>query len=125
MTRLRWAVVDSWIMAKRQYAHFRAQPDEIAGALLFPIIMVVLFAYVFGSAIKLPGGANYREFLMPGIYVQVIAMSAVVAAAQAADDKTKGIIDRFKSLPITRSSVLLGHSIADLTLRLLGLAIMV
>jgi ABC-2 type transport system permease protein len=116
---------DSWIMAKRQFAHFRAQPDEIAGTLLFPVLMVVLFAYVFGSAIKLPGNADYPQFLMPGIYMQVTAMSAVVAAAEAADDKSQGIIDRFKSLPITRSSVLLGRSLADLCLRLLGLAVMV
>jgi ABC transporter DrrB family efflux protein len=118
-------LTDNWIMAKRQYAHMLAQPDEIAGTLLFPILMVVLFAYVFGSAIKLPGGANYREFLMPGIFMQVTAMSATIAATGAADDKVKGIIDRFKSLPIARSSVLLGRSLADLTLRLFGLAVMV
>ncbi|HVQ21723.1 MAG TPA: ABC transporter permease [Candidatus Saccharimonadia bacterium] len=116
---------DNWIMAKRQYAHMLAQPDEIAGTLLFPILMVVLFAYVFGSAIKLPGNADYREFLMPGIFMQVTAMSATVAAAEAAEDKVKGIIDRFKSMPITRSSVLLGRSLADLTLRMFGLSVMV
>ena len=118
-------LTDNWIMARRQYAHMLAQPDEIAGTLLFPILMVVLFAYVFGSAIKLPGNANYREFLMPGIFMQVTAMSATVAAGQAAEDKVKGIIDRFKSMPIARSSVLLGRSLADLTLRLFGLAVMV
>jgi ABC transporter DrrB family efflux protein len=62
---------------------------------------------------------------MPGIYMQVTAMSATIAAGQAAEDKLKGIIDRFKSLPIARSSVLLGRSLADLTLRLFGLAVMV
>jgi ABC transporter DrrB family efflux protein len=116
---------DNWLMARRQYAHFLAQPDEIAGALLFPILMVVLFAYVFGSAIKLPGNADYREYLMPGIYLQVTAMSATIAAGEAAEDKVKGIIDRFKSMPIARSSVLVGRSLADLTLRLFGLAVMV
>ena len=118
-------LTDNWIMARRQYAHFLAQPDEIAAALLFPILMVVLFAYVFGSAIKLPGNADYREYLMPGIYMQVTAMSATIAAGEAAEDKVKGIIDRFKSLPIARSSVLFGRSLADLTLRLFGLAVMV
>jgi ABC-2 type transport system permease protein len=118
-------LTDNWIMARRQYAHMLAQPDQIAGTLLFPILMVVLFAYVFGSAIKLPGNADYREFLMPGIYMQVTAMSATIAAGQAAEDKLKGIIDRFKSLPIARSSVLVGRSLADLTLRLFGLAVMV
>ena len=125
MNRLRWGVADSWTMARREFAHLRAKPDEIIGALVFPVLMVVLFAYVFGSAIRLPGGADYKEFLMPGIYLQLIAMSAVVAATQAADDRSKGIIDRFKSLPIIRSSVLIGRTFAGLALRLLALVVMI
>ena len=84
-------LTDNWIMAKRQYAHLLAQPDEIAGTLLFPILMVVLFAYVFGSAIKLPGGANYREFLMPGIFMQVTAMSAVKVRRNMRPPATAGV----------------------------------
>ena len=62
--RLRWVVTDTLVVARRSYARLRAQPWELVGFLVFPIIMIVLFAYVFGSAITLPGGGNYREFLM-------------------------------------------------------------
>jgi ABC transporter DrrB family efflux protein len=122
---LRWALSDALTVTQRGYAHLRAQPSQIAAALIFPIIMVVLFAYVFGSAIKLPDGGSYKEFLMPGIYVQTLAMSAVVTATEVADDMAKGIIDRFRSLPIARSAVLVGRAFSDLSLRLLGFTTMV
>jgi len=87
--------------------------------------MIVLFAYVFGSAISLPGGGNYREFLMPGIFMQAMALTAVQAAVAVAQDMQDGIIDRFRSLPIARSAVLAGRNLSDLSLRVVGLAFMV
>jgi ABC transporter DrrB family efflux protein len=125
LSRLRWTLSDALTVAGRSYGHLRAQPGQLVAALIFPIIMVVLFAYVFGSAISLPGGGNYKEFLMPGIFVQTLAMSAVLAATEVADDMSKGIIDRFRSLPIAQSSVLVGRNLAELTLRLLGFSSMV
>jgi ABC-2 type transport system permease protein len=95
------------------------------GFLVFPVIMIVLFAYVFGSAITLPGGGDYRAFLMPGIFMQTMALTAVQAATRTNSDMTRGIIDRFKSMPIARSAVLVGGNVAEISLRVLGLAGMV
>jgi ABC-2 type transport system permease protein len=125
LEQLRWAVSDTLTVARRSYARLRAQPGELIGFLLFPIIMIVLFAYVFGSAISLPGGGNYREFLMPGIFMQAMALTAVQAAVAVAEDMQAGIIDRLRSMPIARSAVLAGRSLSDLSLRVLGLACMV
>ena len=125
LERLRWTGSDILVVAGRSYARLRAQPGELVGFLLFPIIMIVLFAYVFGSAISLPGGGNYREFLMPGIFMQAMALSAVQAAVSVADDMQAGIIDRFRSLPIARSAVLAGRNLSDLSLRVIGLGCMV
>jgi ABC-2 type transport system permease protein len=123
--RLRWTMSDTLTVAGRSYSRLRAQPGELVGFLLFPIIMIVLFAYVFGSAITLPGGGNYREFLMPGIFMQAMALTAVQAAVNVAEDMQAGIIDRFRSMPIARSAVLAGRNLSDLSLRILGLACMV
>jgi ABC-2 type transport system permease protein len=123
--KLRWGVSDLATVAGRSYAQLRAHPAELAGYLIFPVIMIVLFAYVFGSAITLPDGGDYREFLMPGIFMQTMALVAVQAAVAVADDMQAGIIDRFRSLPIARSAVLAGRNLADLSLRVVGLAIMV
>jgi ABC-type polysaccharide/polyol phosphate export permease len=123
--RLRWLVSDTLTIARRSYARLRAQPGELVGFLAFPIIVIVLFAYVFGSAIALPGGGNYREFLMPGIFMQAMALTAVQSAVSVAEDMQRGIIDRMRSLPIARSAMLAGRNLADLTLRVLGLACMV
>ena len=123
--RLRWMVSDTLTVARRSYARLRAQPGELVGFLAFPIIMIVLFAYVFGSAISLPGGGNYREFLMPGIFMQAMALAAVQSAVAVAEDMQRGIIDRLRSLPIARSAMLAGRNLSDLSLRVAGLACMV
>jgi ABC-type polysaccharide/polyol phosphate export permease len=123
--RLSWAVRDTLTIARRSYSQLRRQPGELVGFLVFPVIMIVLFAYVFGSAISLPGGGDYQAFLMPGIFMQTMALTAVQAATKANTDMSRGIIDRFKSLPIARGAVLTGSIVSDLTLRVAGLASMV
>ena len=123
--RLSWALRDTVTVARRSYSQLRRQPGELVGFLVFPIIMIILFAYVFGSAISLPGGGDYKSFLMPGIFMQTMALTAVQAATKANTDKSQGIIDRFKSLPIARGAVLTGSLISDLSLRVAGLACMV
>ncbi|MER6948053.1 ABC transporter permease [Nonomuraea sp. NPDC000554] len=123
--RLRWTISDSLTIAGRTYSRLKAQPGEIAGFLVFPIIMTVLFGYVFGSAITLPDGGDYRDFLMPGIFMQVMAMTATAAATAVGEDMERGIIDRFRAQPIARGAVLIGRSVADLSMHLLSLASMV
>jgi ABC-2 type transport system permease protein len=112
-------------VARRSYAQLRRQPGELVGFLVFPMIMIVLFAYVFGSAISLPGGGDYRAFLMPGIFMQTMALTAVQTATKVNTDMSRGIIDRFRSLPIARGAVLTGTNGADMSLRVAGLACMV
>ncbi len=86
------------------------------------MLFTVLFGYVFGSAISRPGGGDYRQFLMPGIFTQIMAMTATVASQNVAEDMQRGIIDRFKSLPIAWSAVLLGRTISDFSGHMFGLA---
>ncbi|MDP9374995.1 MAG: ABC transporter permease, partial [Chloroflexota bacterium] len=85
---------------------------------------VFLFAYVFGSAIQVPGGGSYREFLLPGIFAQSITFLAITTAVGVANDMQKGIIDRFRSLPMARSAVLVGRTVADLAQSVLGILVM-
>jgi ABC transporter DrrB family efflux protein len=88
-------------------------PELAIFAILQSIMFVLLFAFVFGGAIPLPGGGSYREFLMPGIFAQTIVFAAATTAIGITDDVNKGIIDRFRSLPMARSAVLSGRSLSD------------
>jgi ABC transporter DrrB family efflux protein len=92
--------------------------------LLSPIMFVLLFAYVFGDSIDVPGGANYREFLIAGIFAQTVLFGATFTGAGLADDMQKGIIDRFRSLPMSRSAVLAGRTGSDIIYNVLSMAIM-
>jgi ABC transporter DrrB family efflux protein len=114
----------SWIMVKRNMIHTKRMPEMLSDVTVQPIMFVLLFAFVFGASIINPGGTNYREFLLPGIQAQTIVFSAFVVASGITADVEKGIIDRFRSLPISRSSVLIGRSIASLIHSSLGVIVM-
>ncbi|MGE2721471.1 ABC transporter permease [Mycolicibacterium celeriflavum] len=114
----------SWIMVKRNMIHTKRMPEMLSDVTAQPIMFVLLFAFVFGASIPNPGGTNYREFLLPGIQAQTIVFSAFVVASGITADVEKGIIDRFRSLPISRSSVLIGRSIASLIHSSLGVVVM-
>ncbi|GAA0413311.1 ABC transporter permease [Microbispora corallina] len=124
LERLRWGLGDTLVIAGRSYARLRAQPGEIAGALIFPVIMTVLFGYVFGSAITLPGGGDYRNYLMPGIFMQLMALGTVASATAVAEDMAQGVIDRFRAQPIARSAVLAGRTVADVSRGVMSLGSM-
>ncbi len=94
----------SWIMVKRNLIHTKRMPEMLADVTVQPIMFVVLFAYVFGASITQTGGVDYKEFLLPGIMGQTIVFSAFIVATGICGDLEKGIIDRFRSLPINRSS---------------------
>ena len=104
----------SWIMVKRNMIHTKRMPEMLSDVTVQPIMFVLLFAFVFGASIATGGGASYREFLLPGIQAQTIVFTAFVVASGITADVEKGIIDRFRSLPISRSSVLIGRSVASL-----------
>src|SRR5258706_13211722 len=106
------AVSDSLVIARRGLKHIRRQPEALTDATIQPIIFVLLFAYVFGGAIRVPGGGSYREFLMGGIFAQTIVFGAFGVAIALAHDRTNGAIDRFHSLPMPRAAVLSGHAVA-------------
>ena len=91
----------------------RREPEALADATIQPVMFVLLFAYVFGGAIDVPGGGNYREFLMGGIFAQTIVFGAFGVAMSLASDRKNGAIDRFRSLPIARGAVLGGHAVAQ------------
>jgi ABC transporter DrrB family efflux protein len=121
--RLRWAAYDGLVVAVRNLKHIRQVPDKLLNATISPIMFVLLFAYVFGSAITVRGG-NYRDFLMPGIFVQTVAFTCATTAMGVSNDMSKGLVDRFRSLPMARSAVLVGRTSADLVEGLIGIFVM-
>jgi ABC-2 type transport system permease protein len=112
------AVRDGLIITWRNLKRIPRIPELAIFAVLQSIMFVLLFAYVFGGAIPIPGGGNYNDFLMPGIFAQNIVFAAGITAIGIADDIGKGIIDRFRSLPMARSAVLTGRSLSDVVYNL-------
>ncbi len=110
---LRPAFSDGLVLAWRYLKRVPRIPELAIFAIIQSIMFVLLFAFVFGGAIPLPGGGSYREFLMPGIFAQTITFAVATTAIGMADDMGKGIIDRFRSLPMARSAVLTGRTFSD------------
>ena len=108
------AVSDGLVVTWRNLKRIPRIPELAIFAIIQSIIFVLLFAFVFGGAIPLPGGESYREFLMPGIFIQTLAFASVTTAIGMTEDMNKGIIDRFRSLPMARSAVLSGRTTSDL-----------
>jgi len=105
---------DTWVIARRGLIHMRRQPEALSDATIQPVMFVLLFAFVFGGAISVPGGGSYKEFLMGGIFAQTIVFGCFGVALALSNDRNNGAIDRFHSLPIPRSAVLAGHAVANL-----------
>lgn len=113
MTAVRAAWHDGVVVTRRNVTKMRRVPDIIVFATIQPVMFVLLFAYVFGSAIKVPG-VSYREFLIGGIFTQTVAFGSANTCIGLADDLQKGIVERFRSLPMSRAAVLIGRTNADL-----------
>ena len=109
-------LIDSLLMVKRSSLHIIRNRDQLLGTFFQPIMFLVLFAAVFGGAIgqALPEGVNYLNFLMAGIIVQTLAFGSTTTAIAVCNDMQKGIIDRFRSLPMSNLAVLNGHTVSDL-----------
>jgi ABC-2 type transport system permease protein len=114
MTSVQQAIRDGLVVAGRNLRRVPRIPELAIFAIIQSIVFVLLFAFVFGGAIPLPGGGSYREFLMPGIFVQTVFFASVTTAVGMTDDVNKGLLDRFRSLPMARSAVLSGRALADL-----------
>ena len=110
---MRQTYTDTLVITCRNLKRIPRIPELAIFAILQSIMFVLLFAFVFGGAIPLPGGGSYREYLMPGIFAQTIVFAAATTAVGMRDDLNKGLLDRFRSLPMARSSVLIGRIVAD------------
>jgi ABC transporter DrrB family efflux protein len=109
----RWAINDSLVMTRRNLLVWMRVPAYIVFTVVQPIIFVLLFRYVFGGAIQAPGSGGYVNYLMPGIIAQTAAFATFATAIALAQEATKGVIDRFRAMPMARSAVLAGRLIAD------------
>jgi ABC-2 type transport system permease protein len=123
--RIRWLASDAWVLAKRQFAHIRQIPEKLFDVTLQPIMFVLLFAYVFGGVIHVPGGGDYHEYLIGGILVQTLVFGLMGPGTSMATDLGEGIIDRFSSLPMSRPAFLIGHLTAEFAATCLAITIMV
>jgi ABC transporter DrrB family efflux protein len=117
------AVGDALLMAERNLRRIPRNPDLLVGVTFQPVMFVVLFTYVFGGAIKTPG-FDYIDFFLPGIVIQMISFTGYATALGISDDLRKGLIDRFRSLPMSRSAVLAGRTLSDVGMNVIALATM-
>src|SRR5258708_23417842 len=113
LARFRWALTDTLTVAKRNLIAYTRIPEALFFSTVQPIMFVLLFVYVFGGAIHPPNGISYTNYLMPGIFVQTVAFGAVSTSVGLAEDLQKGLIERFRALPMARSAVLAGRTTAD------------
>ncbi len=115
-SKITQSIIDSYLMIKRSSTHILRNTDQLLGTFFQPVMFLVLFAAVFGGAISkaLPPGIPYLDFLMAGIIIQTLAFGSTTTAIAVSNDLQKGIIDRFKSLPMSNVAVLNGHVISDL-----------
>jgi ABC-2 type transport system permease protein len=123
--RLRWAVTDALTVAGRDVAHWRRQPAGVLIGALFPVLILVMFGYLFGGAMAVPGGGDYRDFLVPGMLGLAVVFGLEATMTAVVTDAGRGITDRFRALPMAPSAVVAGRCLADLGSSVLGLAVLV
>ncbi|HET6705507.1 ABC transporter permease [Amycolatopsis sp.] len=122
---MRWAIEDGWTLTQRYLAQLARRPARLAGVVAFPLLMVLIFAYLLGGGMSVPGGGSYREFLMPGMFAMTMAFGLSGTMIAVVDDTGKGVTDRFRSLPMAPSAVFTGRVAADLVNASLALAVLV
>ena len=121
---LRFGLSDSLVLARRNLSHVRQIPEKLIDVTIQPLMFVLLFAYVFGGAIAVPGG-NYHEYLMGGIFIQTLTFGVMGPAMSLATDLSEGVLDRFRALPMSRGAVLVGQTLAELASALIALTVLV
>jgi ABC transporter DrrB family efflux protein len=117
------ALRDGWVLTVRKLQQYRSGPEILIFSTVQPVMFVLLFSYVFGGAIAVAGG-NYREFLMAGIFAQTVTFTVGITSVGVADDMQKGLVDRFRSMPIPRVSVLIGRTLGDSSRNILVVTVM-
>jgi ABC-2 type transport system permease protein len=118
------AVMDSLVITKRQLLQLARVPEVLIFSTIQPVMFVLLFRYVFGGSIETGQPGGYVQLLMPGIFVQTVAFTLAATASGLAEDMKKGLIDRFRSLPISRSALIVGRTLGDSLLNIVVLAVM-
>ena len=121
----RYAISDTLILALRALRRIPRNPELLTSYTVQPIMFTLLFVYVFGGAIQTPGYDNYADFLIPGIIVQQMSFGGFATALGLVDDLKKGLVDRFRSLPMSRMAVLTGRTLSDIAMNALALTVMV
>ncbi|MGF7239212.1 MAG: ABC transporter permease, partial [Frankia sp.] len=111
--RLRWSLSDAWVMCRRNLVQIPRTPELLVFSTIQPVMFVLLFVYVFGGSIN-TGSIPYRDYLMPGIFVQTVVFGAMTTGVGLAEDLQKGLVDRFRALPMSRGALLAGRTLADL-----------
>ena len=122
--RVQHGLSDSLVLARRNLAHIRQIPEKLIDVTLQPLMFVVLFAYVFGGAIAVPGGGDYHAYLMGGIFIQTLVFGVIGPGTAMATDLSEGFLDRFRSLPTARSAFLLGRVLAEMAASLVAITVM-
>ena len=125
LDRLRWAVIDAWTITGRDLAHWVRQPAPVVVGLLFPVLTMVMFGYLFGGAMSVPGGGDYREFLVPGLFALTMVFGVEATMVAVTTDAARGVTDRFRSMPMAPSAVVVGRSTADMLYSMLGLGVLI
>lgn len=124
MNRVVWALRDSWTEATRHLRIIPRNVELLIFATIQPIMFVVLFVYVFGGSIDVPGFATYDQYLVPGIFSQSLVFGSAFTGIGIAEDLSKGLVDRLRSLPMARSAVLIGRTVSDLVRNVITFSVM-
>jgi ABC-2 type transport system permease protein len=122
--RLRWSLADAWTVTGRDLAHWVRQPATLVMNLVFMVMVVLMFGYLFGGAMTVPGGGSYREFLLPGMFALSMLFGIESTVIAVTTDAARGVTDRFRAMPMARSAVVAGRGIADMLGSVLGLAVL-
>ena len=118
-------ISDSWTLTHRTLLHWRNQPAQLLLSLFFPVMVLLMFAYLFGGAMVVPGGGDYREYLVPGTFALTMAFGLEGTYTAVAADTQRGVTDRFRTMPISAASVVTGRSVADMLDAAAGLAVLI
>ncbi|HZM41431.1 MAG TPA: ABC transporter permease, partial [Acidimicrobiales bacterium] len=119
-----WLLRDSWTEAVRHLRALPRNPELLVFATVQPVMFVLLFVYVFGGSISVPGYSDYTQYLLPGIFAQTVLFGSSFTGVGLAEDLSKGMIDRLRSLPMYQSGVLIGRTMSDVVRNLLTFAVM-
>ena len=119
-----WVVSDSAVLTRRYLTHLRKQPAELANAVGFPILMVLMFAFLLGGMMAVPGGGDYRQALLPGLFTLTMMFGLSTTMVAVVTDAQRGITDRFRSMPMAHGAVLIGRAAADLVVSAIALAVL-